>query len=190
MDDAVLLRHLDALEPVGKSLRDVLLPEALLADAGRVALHRDRAALDVRQDHRRHRFVVRRQVALRDPIVREQEFFGMRDHDSLTTSRAALSKRTPIRRGCRSLLLPVHSMKDDLHDDLTAAPSARAGAAGPVAIGERRLRNLERIEALAQIEQQLGVEAGADLSRRRRNRRRRSSRRAARRGRRARLADR
>ena len=35
MDDAVLLGHLDALEPLGKSLRDVLLPEALLADAGR-----------------------------------------------------------------------------------------------------------------------------------------------------------
>ena len=35
MHDAVFLRDLDALEPVGKPLRDVLLPEPLLADARR-----------------------------------------------------------------------------------------------------------------------------------------------------------
>ena len=100
MDDAVLLRHLDSLEPVGKSLRDVLLPEALLADAGRVALHRDRAARDVRQDHRRHRLVIRRQVTLRDPIIREQDFFRMGDHDS--PERANASRRIPSRRRART----------------------------------------------------------------------------------------
>ena len=82
---------------------------------------------------------------------------------SLTTSRAALSKRTPIRRGCRSLLLPVHSMKDDLHDDRRLHP-VRAQPGQALGDGERRLRNLERIEAAAQIEEQFGVEAGADLS--------------------------
>jgi hypothetical protein len=85
MQEAVFLRHLDALQPVGNPLRDVFLPETLLADAGRIALHRDRPALDVRQDRRRHRLVVRREVTFRDPIVREHDLFGVGDHDSLTT---------------------------------------------------------------------------------------------------------
>ena len=61
---AVLLRHLDALEPRGEALRHVLLDEALLADAGRKALHRDRPAADVRQHHRRDRLVVGGELAL------------------------------------------------------------------------------------------------------------------------------
>src|SRR5438045_6704243 len=44
----VFLRHLDPLEPGGKSLGDVLLDEPFLVDAGREPLHRDRPRLDVR----------------------------------------------------------------------------------------------------------------------------------------------
>ena len=49
VDDAVFLRDLDALQPIRKTLRDVLLPEALLADARRIALHRHRPPAQVRQ---------------------------------------------------------------------------------------------------------------------------------------------
>ena len=40
---AVFLRNLDPLQPIRKTLRHVLLNEALLADAGRETLHRHRA---------------------------------------------------------------------------------------------------------------------------------------------------
>src|SRR5579872_1502265 len=43
---AVLLRHVDARQPLRESLDDALLPEAFLADAGWVALHRDRTSRD------------------------------------------------------------------------------------------------------------------------------------------------
>ena len=73
----------------GKSLRDVLLPEALLADAGGIALHRDRPAAEVRQHHRRDRFVVGGQLALGDPVVGKQHLLGMRDHALLPARRRA-----------------------------------------------------------------------------------------------------
>src|SRR5438874_1714435 len=112
VNDAVFLRHVDALEPVGEALRDALLPEAFLIDAGRIPLHRDRPPANVRQQHRRDRFVVRRELAFGDAVLGEQHFLGMRDHGaSRTTSRAALSKRTPSSRGWRSLPCTVHSMK-------------------------------------------------------------------------------
>ena len=86
-----LLGHLDALQPTRESLRDVLVHEARLADARREALHRDRTRADVRQHDRRDRLVVRRELALRDPVLREHHLLGMRDHVSFTTSRAGLS---------------------------------------------------------------------------------------------------
>src|SRR5687767_13196859 len=124
MDDPVLFRHLDALQPGWKSLRHVLLPETLGADPLRIALHRQRPSAQLRHDDRRHRLVIGGQIALRDAVLREQHFVRMRDHDcSLTTwspalagysrtmSFACLSKRTPSKRGWRSLSFPVHSMK-------------------------------------------------------------------------------
>src|SRR4029453_10675476 len=106
----VLLRNLDALEPLGKSFRHVLLNEPLAPDAGRVTLHRDRAASNVGKHDRSDRLVVRRERPLRDSIVGEEHLVGMPDHArSLTTSRAVLSVRTPSSRGCRSLLWTVHS---------------------------------------------------------------------------------
>ena len=50
-----------------------------------------------------------------------------------------------------------------LHDDRRPHP-VRAQLRQALRDRERRLRDLDRIETLAQIEQQLGVEAGADLS--------------------------
>ena len=86
--------------------------------------------------------------------------------------------------------LAVHRPLDerDLHDDLGADP-VRAQARQPDALGERRLRDLERIQPRAEVQQQLRVEAGADLPGEDEVVARRSSRRAARRGRRARPAD-
>src|SRR6266849_9214564 len=43
-----LLRNLDALQPLGKTLRDILLKEAFLANTAVVALHRDGTAADMR----------------------------------------------------------------------------------------------------------------------------------------------
>ena len=90
---AALLRHLDALQPLGEALRDVLLQEALLADAARIALHRDRTAADVRQHDRRDRLVVGGELALGDAIVREQHLLRMRDH--------VVSLHDLARRPCR-----------------------------------------------------------------------------------------
>jgi hypothetical protein len=78
--DAVLLRHLDPLEPVGKPLRHVLLPETLPADARRVALHGDGAGADVRHHHRRDRLVVGGELALGNPSVWKQHLLRMRNH--------------------------------------------------------------------------------------------------------------
>ena len=100
VDDPILLRNLDPFEPRRKSARYVLLPEPFPADAGGISLHRDRPPADVRQHDRRDRLVIRRELALGDPVVGKQNLFRMRDHPiSLTTSRAALSVRTPRRRG-------------------------------------------------------------------------------------------
>ena len=131
VDGAVLLRHLDALEPGREALRHVLLQEPLLADAGGIALHRDRPAAEVRQHHRRDRLVVGGQLALGDAVVREQHLLGMRDHGvSRTTSRAALSIADAEQ--ARMAQLAVHRPLDerDLHDDLRAHP-VRAQARQP-----------------------------------------------------------
>src|SRR6478735_8691480 len=97
---AILLRDLDTLQPRREALRDVLLPEPLGADAGGIAFHRDRPATQVRQDHRRHRLVIRRDLALGDPVFGEEHLLWVRNHAcSLTTSCGSLSNRTPISLG-------------------------------------------------------------------------------------------
>src|SRR5262249_47902394 len=99
--DAALLRHRHALEPLRKSLADVLLDEALAADPAGKPLHRHRPPPHVRKHQRRDGLVVRGQLAFRDPVVWKKHFVWMRDRHgcSLTTSRAALSNRTPFSRG-------------------------------------------------------------------------------------------
>src|SRR5262245_13047390 len=112
MHDAVLLRYLDAPQPLGKSLRHVLLPEAFLPDARRISLHRHRSSAEVWEHDGSDRLVIGSQIALGELVVGEQHLLGMRDHvPSLTTSRGDLSMRTPSNRGCRSLPCTVHSMK-------------------------------------------------------------------------------
>src|SRR5438132_11998317 len=62
--------------------------------------------------------------------------------------------------------LPVHRPLDesDLHDDLGTHPM-RAFARQADRSGERRLRDLERIQPRAEVQQQLRIEARADLAR-------------------------
>src|SRR5215471_703486 len=111
MHRAALLRHCDAMQPFGETLRHVLLKESLLSDAALKALHRDGAAANVRQHYRRDHLVICRELALGDPVVQEQHLFGMRDQRaSRTTSGADLSLQRPRNRGCRSLPNFVHSM--------------------------------------------------------------------------------
>src|SRR5919112_4899441 len=113
MNGAVLLGHLDALQPLGKTLRHVLLEKPRLRDAGVIALHRDGTRPDVREHHGRDRLVVRREVALGDgrlrSLWREQYFVGMADlDDRLRVARAHV--RTSSRREWRSLPCTGHSM--------------------------------------------------------------------------------
>src|SRR3954462_674900 len=111
MHDAILLQHFDALQPGRKSLRHVLLPEPFRADTRGISLHGERPPAQVRQHHRRDRFVISGQLALGDPVVREQNLVGVGNHwSSRTTSRGTLSNRTPVSRGCRSLPCTVPSM--------------------------------------------------------------------------------
>src|ERR1043165_2807638 len=100
MDRAAVLWHLDALEPLRKSLRYVFLKETRRANAAVITLHRDRTSPQVRQHQRRNHLVVGRQLALRDSLTRKQNFLRMRDHYSTTASK----------RGWRSLPCTVHSM--------------------------------------------------------------------------------
>ena len=90
--DAVFLRNLDTLQPFWKSFRHVLLEKSFFTDAGRKAFHGDGTANDMRQHHGRNPLVISGEFAFRNPVIREQDLFGMRDHHvSLTTSRGDLS---------------------------------------------------------------------------------------------------
>src|SRR5690349_10195812 len=111
MHDTVFLRHFDAFEPDGKSLRHVLLPEPLPTDASRISLHGHRPASQVRQHHRGDGLVVRGDLAFGDLVVWKEHLLRVRDQDgSRTTSRGCLSVRIPRSRGCLSLPWTVHSM--------------------------------------------------------------------------------
>src|SRR5262245_19079482 len=100
--EANLLWFWQPFEPIGKSFRDILLPESFASDARWISLHRDRPAPQVRQHHRGDGFVVRRHVALADPVIWKEHLFRVRDHDgSRTTSRGLLSARMPRSLGCR-----------------------------------------------------------------------------------------
>src|ERR1051326_488224 len=112
VNDAVLLRNLDALQPIRKALRDIFLDKTFLTDARGETLHRHRPLNDMRQHHACNHFVVRREVSLGNSVIRKQNLFSMRDHNvSLTTCRGDLSLRIPNSLGWRSLPCVVHSMK-------------------------------------------------------------------------------
>src|SRR6266516_474847 len=98
IDGAVVLRNLHAFQPDRKTFRDVLLKEAGRADAAVITLHRHGPTADVREHHRRNRFVVRHKFSLSDAVVGKENFLWMTDH-SLSTSRGPDTKRIPIRIG-------------------------------------------------------------------------------------------
>src|SRR5215471_13054382 len=103
MHGAAGLRHLDALEPRGESFRDVLLKEARRVNPAVKALHGDWPSHDVRQHHRRDRFVILRHLSFRDAVFREEQLVGMADRNN--------HSRISSRREWRSLRWTVHSMK-------------------------------------------------------------------------------
>ena len=65
--------ELPGREPVRLALRRLLVEVRLAADAVRVALQRERAVLQVRDDRRPDLGVVLGEVLLRDPVAREQD---------------------------------------------------------------------------------------------------------------------
>src|SRR3989441_12533841 len=112
MHDAVFLGDFDPLQPFRKPFRHVFLEKSLFGDAGRKAFHGDGTANDMRQHDGRNHLVISGKVAFCNPVIREQDLFGMGDHHvSLTTSRGDLSWRMPTSREWRSLPCTVHSMK-------------------------------------------------------------------------------
>src|ERR1041385_8322967 len=116
MDRAILLRHFNALEPIGKTFRHVLLKKARRRDATMITFHRNGTAPQVRQHHRRDHLVVRGQLAFRDAVAGKQDLFRMRDHQSTTASR----------RGWRSLPWLVHSMNPTLTTIFGSTQCARS----------------------------------------------------------------
>ena len=130
-----------------------------------IALHGDRAAADVRQHQRRDRLVVGGQLALGDPVVGEQHLLGMRDHRPLPDDLArALVGAHAEQTRVTQLAVDGPLDERDLDDDLAAAPSARAAAAA-LRLVNGGCRISSAIERRAQSQQQLRVEAGADLAR-------------------------
>src|SRR5262245_4975699 len=87
MDDTIFFRYLGALQPRRKSLGDILLPEALGTDAGRIAFHGEWTSAQMGEHDGRDRFVVVREIAFRDPVVGKQHLVRVRDHRSLAGSR-------------------------------------------------------------------------------------------------------
>src|SRR5688500_456288 len=80
VDSAAVFRNFNSLEPLRKTFRDVLLKEAGHADAAVITFHRNRPSSQVRQYHRRDRFVIRGEIAFRDAVVGKEHFVRMRDH--------------------------------------------------------------------------------------------------------------
>ena len=165
MDGAVLLRHLDALEPAGKPFDTSFWMNPFLPMPAGIPLHRDRTAADVRHHHRRHGLVVARQLALGDglaaAVAGNRTFSGcvimMRPSRcrprplrldsgvSRTTSRAALSGRSPSRRGWRSLPCPVHSM-NATWTTISGRTQCARSRGRPLARVNGVFGNLERVE--------------------------------------------
>src|SRR5262245_1043225 len=101
MDRPIFHGNFDALQPLWTAIEEILLEEPFLGDSAVVSLHRDRTAADVRQHDTCDRFVVRRELALGDAVVREQHLFRVCNHCSRTTSRGDLSMRRPVNRAWR-----------------------------------------------------------------------------------------
>ncbi len=116
-------RERSPLDPLRHVRRRVLLEEALALPAVGIALHRERPAAQVRDEHLRDVAVVRDEVALRDPLVGPERLVEVRQAKlpsprftvvgtgsrSRLTSGAALSSRRRRYDGARSRPSCVHS---------------------------------------------------------------------------------
>ena len=82
-------------DPVGHVLGRVLLEEVAARDPVGIALHRERPVLQVRQQDGRNRAVVGEQVALRDPVVREEDLVEVGELERAASRGAARSAAAP-----------------------------------------------------------------------------------------------
>ncbi len=123
-DGAALLRHLGAPHPVREVVRHVLLEEAPLADAARMALQRQRAAAQVRQHPWGHGAVVLREVGLGDAVLGEQHLLRPADRDG--------APARPYLQGLRHRVLPLRARRPCPSSVRGARALARAPAPGPV----------------------------------------------------------
>src|SRR5262245_38829061 len=112
MNDTIFFFHLYSFQPFGKSFGNIFLDEPRFCDSVGKTLHRDRSSANVRQHDRSDPFIVSRELALGNSIIRKEDLLGVCDHVvSLVISQATLSVRTPNNRGCRNLPCVVHSIK-------------------------------------------------------------------------------
>ncbi len=93
---APLLPHRDARYPGREVPRDVLLEDALTPDPVGVALHRHRAALQVRQHPGGDAPVVIDEVVLGDAVAREQDLVRIRDLDGPSVGMASRFSRGSV----------------------------------------------------------------------------------------------
>ena len=156
----------DRRDPVGHVRRRVLLEEELALPAVGIALHRERAVAQVRDEHRRDVAVVGEQVALRDPLVRPEQLVEVRELEhALALADLGLDRRSlaphrppppcpragPGTTGARSLPSCVHSTNSTSADELGLDPDdvALAHPRHLRHLGERRRLALERLAACA-----------------------------------------
>src|SRR5262245_6084438 len=113
LNRTIFFRHLNSFQPLRKALRNILLHETLLADAGRIPLPCSWSVVYVRQHDGSNSFVIRSKLTFSDAVVREEHFVGMGYYQLVffTISVAFILSSTPNSRLCRSLPCAVHSMK-------------------------------------------------------------------------------
>ena len=79
--------ELPSRDPCGSAARHLLLEIDVARDAVRVALQRERAVAEVREERRCDLLVVGEEVALRDAVVREENAVGAREMDGSDAGR-------------------------------------------------------------------------------------------------------
>ena len=136
-------RHLDAPDPVGHALRDLLLDHDGLVDARVPAPDVERALVHVRAHRGVDGGVVRGQVELGDPVGREQQLVRTADPDPAAPGpQGRVARRHPgkpirtlhwqrRRRSCNNLFKPMQgSLKPPSEFDLPLSGTAIYGRPG------------------------------------------------------------
>ena len=170
----------DALDPVGHVLGRVLLEEELALPAVGVALHRERAVLQVRDEHRSDGSVVAEQVALRDSLLRPERLVEVRQpQDPLALANLVRERLLAVHLlGClvvaqalvararaggrRASTRRTRPRATSFGSTQTTSPLRTVGIFGGV--GERRGRALERLQQLQQPVDLVVGEAGPDVA--------------------------